>query len=144
MVDSIETGAPQSTRNVGIPKEPTNTAANKMRSKSEDSASLDVVEMPQIKIAEVASQAASGKKESLESLNDIANELREAINALNSALEKSPTKAIITRDEELNRFIVRIADQKSGEVVREVPSEAVLKFARNLQELKGLIFDKTM
>ena len=24
-----------------------------------------------------------------------------------------------------------------------VPSEAVLKFARNLQELKGLIFDKT-
>ena len=77
-------------------------------------------------------------------LDEIANDLREAITALNSALAKTPTKAIITRDEELNRFIVRIADEKSGEVVREIPSEAVLKFARNLQELKGLIFDKSL
>ena len=144
MVDNIGVGAAQSIRNVAIPTEPTTTAANKMQSKSEDSLRRDSVDMPQIKIAEVASEVATGKKESLESLNDITNELREAINALNSALEKSPTKAIITRDEELNRFIVRIADQKSGEVVREVPSEAVLKFARNLQELKGLIFDKTL
>jgi len=144
MVDSIDTGAGQSTRHVPIPKEQISTAGNKMRSKSEDSSKRDSVEMPQVKIVEVASKVSTGKKESLESLNDITNELRDAINVLNSALEKSPTKAIITRDEELNRFIVRIADQKSGEVVREVPSEAVLKFARNLQELKGLIFDKTL
>ena len=57
---------------------------------------------------------------------------------LNAALEKTKTKAIITRDEEINRFIVRIADQQSGEVVREIPNEAILKFARNLQA-KGLI-----
>ena len=144
MAESIDTGVAQSTRHVATSKERTSTTANNMRPKSEDSSSRDSVEMPKIRIAEVASQAATGKKESLESLTDIANELRDAINALNSALEKSPTKAIITRDEELNRFIVRIADQRSGEVVREVPSEAVLKFARNLQELKGLIFDKTL
>ena len=144
MVDSIETGGAQSTRNMPIPKEQVTTAATKPQAKSENSSRRDSVEIPQVKIAEVASKVSTDKKESLESLNEIANELRDAINALNSALEKSPTKAIITRDEELNRFIVRIADQKSGEVVREVPSEAVLKFARNLQELKGLIFDKTL
>lgn len=99
---------------------------------------------PDVAITEVASRVASEKQHSLESLNQIATELREAISTLNAALEKSPTKAIITRDEELNRFIVRIADQSSGEVVREIPSEAVLKFARNLQELKGLIFDKSL
>jgi len=39
---------------------------------------------------------------------------------------------------------VRIADERSGEVIREIPSEAVLKFARNLQEIKGLLFDKAL
>ena len=52
--------------------------------------------------------------------------------------------AIISRDEQLNRFIVKIADKDSGEVIREVPNEAVQRFARNLQEIKGLLFDKLL
>ena len=48
------------------------------------------------------------------------------------------------RDEQLNRFIVKIADENSGEVIREVPNEAMQRFARNLQEIKGLLFDKLM
>lgn len=114
------------------------------KASSEVSARLVAREEPDVLITEVARRAASEKQNSLKSLNQIATELREAISTLNAALEKTPTKAIITRDEELNRFIVRIADQTSGEVVREIPSEAVLKFARNLQELKGLIFDKSL
>ena len=66
------------------------------------------------------------------------------VDTLNAALEKRKTSAIITRDEEINRFIVRIADEVSGEIVREIPSEAILKFSRNLQELKGLIFDESL
>ena len=102
------------------------------------------VKTPEVRITEVANAVASEKRDSLDSLNEAAAELRDAINTLNSALEKTPTKAIITRDEELNRFIVRIADQASGEIVKEIPSEALLKFARNLQELKGLIFDASL
>ena len=99
---------------------------------------------PEVRITEVANAVASEKRDSLDSLNEAAAELRDAINTLNSAIEKTPTKAIITRYEELNRFIVRIADQASGEIVKEIPSEALLKFARNLQELKGLIFDASL
>ena len=67
---------------------------------------------PDVAITEVASKAAVGKKESLDSINKVTQELRDAINTLNAALEKTKTKAIITRDEEINRFIVRIADQE--------------------------------
>jgi len=102
------------------------------------------VQKPEVGITEVASNVESEKQDSVASLTQLTNELREAISALNAALEKTPTKAIITRDEDLNRFIVKIADQTSGEVVREIPSEALLKFARNLQELKGLIFDESL
>jgi len=143
MVDSINSGAGIAVTTVVTPKAESATRVTKDR--PENSArEIKSSKEPRVQIAEVADRVAADKQSSLHSLDEIANDLREAITALNSALAKTPTKAIITRDEELNRFIVRIADEKSGEVVREIPSEAVLKFARNLQELKGLIFDKSL
>ena len=142
MVDSIGSEFNTATHNSLTSRDARSDLASK--ASNEVAARLAAREEPDVAITEVASRVASEKQHSLESLNQIATELREAISTLNAALEKSPTKAIITRDEDLNRFIVRIADQSSGEVVREIPSEAVLKFARNLQELKGLIFDKSL
>ena len=107
-------------------------------------ASRPAGEHPQVAITEVAKTATEEKQHSLKALNQSTSDLREAIATLNAALERSTTSAIITRDEDLNRFIVKIADESSGEIVREIPSEALLKFARNLQELKGLIFDKSL
>ncbi|MDA9919883.1 flagellar protein FlaG [bacterium] len=95
-------------------------------------------------INEVAKKAATDKKYALDSLEKVADRIDEAILVLNQALERSPTKAVVRKDEELNRFVIRIADEVSGEVVREIPSEAVLKFARNLEEMKGLLFDKSL
>ena len=99
---------------------------------------------PDIAITEVAGDAAAVRSDSLNSINEVTEELREAISTLNAALEKTKTRAIITRDEEINRYVVRITDEQSGEIVREIPNEAILKFSRNLQALKGLIFDKTL
>ncbi len=95
-------------------------------------------------IDSLASTAKSERESSLRSIEGVAENIRDAIDTLNAALEKAPTRAIISRDEQLNRFIVKIADERSGEIVREIPSEAVLKFARNLQEIKGLLFDAVL
>lgn len=95
-------------------------------------------------IDSLASAAKSERESSLRSIEGVAEDIRDAIDTLNAALEKAPTRAIISRDEQLNRFIVKIADERSGEIVREIPSEAVLKFARNLQEIKGLLFDAAL
>ena len=140
MVDQIHGSITSSVQTAISSSQDPISAKHKAQLKDEDR----TVESQKIKISDVAQRASSEKKESLVSLDEAANELREAISTLNAALAKTPTKAIITRDEELNRFIVRIADKNSGDVVREIPSEALLKFARNLQELKGLIFDKSL
>ena len=95
-------------------------------------------------IGSLASAAKTERESSLRSIEGVAEDIKEAIDTLNAALEKAPTSAIISRDEQLNRFIVKIADERSGEIVREIPSEAVLKFARNLQEIKGLLFDAAL
>jgi flagellar protein FlaG len=95
-------------------------------------------------ITNLAAKADTDKARTLQSISSVAEDIEEAINTLNTALAQSPTKAMISHDEQLNRYIVRIADERSGEVIREIPSEAVLKFARNLQEIKGLLFDKAL
>ena len=95
-------------------------------------------------INEVAQRAASDKKLAIDSLENVADSIDEAILVLNQALERSPTKAVVRKDEQLNRFVIQIADKASGEVIREIPSDAVLKFARNLEEMKGLLFDKSL
>ena len=141
MADQIPVSVANPAQTVISPSLDTSTKKQQPPAKEEPGVA---VASPKIKISDVAQQATSERKDSLLSLNESASELREAISALNAALARTPTKAIITRDEELNRFVVRIADKRSGEVVREIPSEALLKFARNLQELKGLIFDTSL
>lgn len=142
MVDGINSGTASSAQPVVV-SVPTRAGTNDNQGKQSASAAMPVTE-PKVEIKDVANRVEEERQHSIDSLNTINSELREAIAMLNTALEKTPTKAIITRDEQLNRFIVKIADAASGEVVREIPSEALLKFARNLQELKGLIFDASL
>lgn len=83
------------------------------------------------------------KRDVLETITQVADDIKEAIETLNKTLDLGKTKAMISHDADLNRYIVKITDEDSGEIIREIPSEAVLKFARNLREIKGLLFDKT-
>jgi len=139
--DSIPTPAQQGASSP-LSKAPAGSAA---QSSSESSSPHVQVETSlREPIRAVAEQADSHRAESLQSITRVADDIEEAIDTLNDALAKAPTKAMISHDEELNRYIVRIADERSGEVIREIPSEAVLKFARNLQEIKGLLFDKAL
>ena len=82
------------------------------------------------------------QEESVEHLNGLEEQLKDAIQTLNDSLARTPTKANISHDDVLNRYVVRIADKQSGEIVREIPSEDLLKFARHLEKLKGILFDK--
>ena len=112
----------------------------------EPNAKLETSEMavPKISVAEVAADAAEGKVRSLSTLASVTESIDDAVEVLNEALSRKHTSAQIRRDEQLNRFLVTIKDKESGEIVREVPPEALLKFARNLEELKGILFDETL
>ena len=97
----------------------------------------------EVSIAAVAAQAEEGKVKSLSTLASVTESIDDAVEVLNQALSLKNTAAIIRRDEELNRYLVTIKDKESGEIVREIPDEALIKFARNLQELRGILFDET-
>ncbi len=94
-------------------------------------------------VASLAADAEEGKLRSLSNLQTVTESIDDAVEVLNQALSLKNTSAIIRRDEQLNRYLVTIKDKESGEIVREIPDEALIKFARNLQELRGILFDET-
>ncbi len=114
--------------------------------KTDTRARSDVAEpvRPDVSVAQVAADAAEGKIKSLSTLASVSESIDDAVEILNEALSRKNTSAQIRRDEQLNRFLVTIKDEVSGEIVREIPDEALLKFARNLEELKGILFDETL
>ena len=111
------------------------------RSDSTDEAS-NSNEAASVKLTQHSQELRVTQVRSAEHLSGLAEELSEAIQLLNESLARAPTKASISHDDELNRFVVRIADKESGEVVREIPSEDLLNFARYLDKLRGILFDK--
>ena len=133
------TSAPQADPNANRP-------ARALQARQEARAQPEVREtaLPDISVADVAAEAAEGKVKSLSTLASVTESIDDAVAVLNEALSRKNTSAQIRRDEQLNRFLVTIKDEESGEIVREVPPEALLKFARNLEELKGILFDETL
>jgi len=99
-------------------------------------------EATKVELGEQSAKLLSSQEKSVEHLYGLDAQLAEAIKTLNDSLSRTPTKANISHDDVLNRFIVRIADKESGDIVREIPSEDLLNFARHLERLKGILFDK--
>jgi len=106
-------------------------------------ADLAAPEAAKISVADLAAEAEQGKLKSLSALETMTESMDDAVEVLNHALSLKNTSAVIRRDEQLNRYLVTIKDKESGEVVREIPDEALIKFARNLQEMRGILFDET-
>ena len=115
----------------------------KAASPSSEASFAEVSSSTELPIAAVAAQAEEGKIRSLSTLASVTQSIDDAVEVLNQALSLKSTAAFIRRDEDLNRYLVTIKDKDSGEIVREIPDEALIKFARNLQELRGILFDET-
>lgn len=72
-------------------------------------------------------------------LKDLMAEIKEAVEIANETLIAKNKSVRFTIDETLDRAVVTVVDKKTGEVVRQLPSEEMLNVARNIEELKGLL-----
>ena len=96
---------------------------------------------PTIAPDKLKSQADNTKQAAMNELNDNHADFKKAVVEINKALEKIPTTLAFQVDEASNRFIVNVADISTGELIRQIPGDAVLRIARQLESLKGIIFD---
>ena len=91
--------------------------------------------------AEVAANLSEQKTLSAESIEKIQERLQRTIEMLNVELELSETNLSFSVDKVSDRVLVAVVDENTGEMVRQVPAEAILKVAHNIEALKGILFD---
>jgi len=67
--------------------------------------------------------------------------LEAAIEKLNQQVERNGRGLNFAIDEKLNRPIITVRSTATGEVVRTIPNEVVIKVAHNIEDIKGLLMD---
>jgi flagellar protein FlaG len=74
-----------------------------------------------------------------------AEELQQVVAQLNDHVQQIQRDLQFSVDDSSGRTVIRVVDSQTEEVVRQIPSEEVLRISRNLQEqledVTGLIFE---
>jgi flagellar protein FlaG len=70
--------------------------------------------------------------------------IQEAIGRLNQQLKATGRDLTFQMDQELNRPIIIVRNIETGEVVRQIPSEEIIRMAHSLEEGKGLLFNESL
>jgi flagellar protein FlaG len=65
--------------------------------------------------------------------------VREGVKELNQFIKPYNTSLAFSVDEESGRIVVKVTDDETKEVIRQMPSEEALELAKALDKLKGLL-----
>jgi len=65
--------------------------------------------------------------------------LRDSISKLNDMMVAGGRGLNFSMDEKLGRPIIYVKNSQTGEVVRQIPNEVVVRIAHGIEDLKGLL-----
>ena len=106
---------------------------------------LDVKSQVPVQKNEVQAEGKKGtpRLEEEKSSTGVASEeeLTKTVNELNEKLANEELRVAFSMDSDSGHFVVKIHDSNTGELVRQIPSEETLKFAKNVEKGIGIIVD---
>ena len=88
-----------------------------------------------------AEKAPAVKAEPLVDPAEMRANLEAAIEKLNQQVERNGRGLNFAIDEKLNRPVITVRSTATGEIVRTIPNEVVIKVAHNIEDIKGLLMD---
>lgn len=71
-------------------------------------------------------------------------EAAETLEALNSVMQQMQRGISFQMDEKSGRSIIQVIDRDSGDVIKQMPSQDLLKLINHMQEMQSLLFDETV
>lgn len=83
-------------------------------------------------------EASEGRKKNTQ---ELAEKLKEAAERSNAYFTRSETQLQFEIGDRTGRTVIRVVDKSSGEVVREIPPEELVRISERIDELKGLLFN---
>jgi flagellar protein FlaG len=69
-------------------------------------------------------------------------QVEEVVTRLQNTFQDVEPRIELSVDKELNQVIVRVFDEESGDLIRQIPSEEILKLDRFFADLSGLFVDE--
>jgi flagellar protein FlaG len=70
--------------------------------------------------------------------------LQEAVSRLNEQLQSKGRDLSFSLDERIDRTIITVKNLQTGEVVRQIPTEEVVRMAHSIEDMKGVLFNKLL
>ena len=67
--------------------------------------------------------------------------VRDMVRELEAALPKASNSLSFRVDDVLNRPVITVFDKNSGEVVRTLPSDEVVRVMHNIDKMRGILFE---
>ena len=67
--------------------------------------------------------------------------VRDMVRELEAALPKASNSLSFRVDDVLNRPVITVVDKNSGEVVRTLPSDEVVRVMHNIDKMRGILFE---
>jgi len=69
-------------------------------------------------------------------------QVEEVVSRLQNALQNIEPRIELSVDKELNQVIIRVFDEESGDLIRQIPSEEILKLDRFFADPSGLFVEE--
>lgn len=67
--------------------------------------------------------------------------VKAAVETLNARMKDSSRSLEFSMDEVAKRSVIRVIDKTSGDIIRQLPNEDVLRAVRNIEVLRGILFE---
>jgi flagellar protein FlaG len=71
-------------------------------------------------------------------------EVAETVGALNNVMQQMQRGISFQVDEKSGRSVIQVIDRDSGDVIKQMPSQDLLKLIDHMQEMQSLLFDETV
>ena len=73
---------------------------------------------------------------------DINAQVTKAVEAIDLMMELRGRSVQFERDEGAGKDVIKVVDEKTGEIIRQMPTEELLSFMRNLTKMLGSFLDE--
>ena len=130
MASESVTSTSLNTQQVAVPKQDLQPPTNPV-SKALDSKQIEKVEAKEEPIKIVTQPVGS------------AEEISKAIEQVQVMMDLRNRSVSISQDSESGKEVIKVRNEQTGEVIRQMPTEEMLAFMRNLTKMLGAFFDKS-
>jgi len=100
--------------------------------------------VPAPKTAQPSPEAdAAARASAMEQAKAMRQQVEQALAEMNQRMQQNGRTLAFSMDERSDRMVIKVSNTATGEVVRQIPDEVVLRIARSLEEFKGLLHDES-